>query len=143
MSGKIFNLLLIIVFSFAVGASAQTKKSPVKNNQPYLGCWTGGNTPPTVYRFTATTIKTSITKRNSFRYKEVFRDEEKKIYLLELKETDKQNYLHKFLAIRFIGEESVELKDYETREAFERGEESGRLNVFKEESCRGFSRFFR
>lgn len=140
---KKFIVLPVIIFCLgAVGAVAQAKKS-AKNDQPYVGCWTGGNTPPSVYQFTRTTIKTSVTRRNTFHYKEVSRDEEKKIYLLELKETDKQNYLQKFLAIRFIGAESVELTDYETRQAFETGEQSGKLNVFKEDSCQGFSRFFR
>ena len=145
MSKKFVNLLLMIFCVGLIAVAAQTKK-PTKTaavNQPYLGCWTGGNTPPSVYQFTRTTIKTSVTKRNVFHYKEVFRDEEKKIYLLELKEKDGQNYLDKYLAIRFTGEEGIELKDYETMEAFENGKEGGRLNVFKEDSCRGFSRFFR
>lgn len=145
MLKKLIALLLMIFCPGLIVASAQTKKATKTGvvNQPYLGCWTGGNTPPSVYRFTRTTIKSSVTRRNVFHYKEVFRDDEKRIYLLELKEKDKQNYFQKFLAVRFTGEESIELKDYETRQAFENGEESGKLNVFKEDGCRGFSRFFR
>lgn len=146
MSKKFVVALLLIICANLISVSAQPEKMPAKTTaavQPYLGCWSGGNTPPSVYQFTKTTIKTSVTRRNAFHYQEVFRDDEKKIFLLELKEKDKQNYLQKFLAIRFTGEEGIELKDYETREAFDRGEESGKLNVFKEDGCKDFQKFFR
>ena len=143
MYRKFVTLLLVIFCVGSIAASAQTKKTTRVNKQPYVGCWSGGNTPPSVYQFTRTTIKSSVTRKNVFRYKEVFRDEENKTYLLELREKDKQNYFQKFLAIRFVGEESVELKDYETMEAFKRGEESGKLNVFLEDDCKSMSSFFR
>lgn len=145
MLRKFINLLSIIFCLFTIAVSAQTGKAKMakKNSQPYIGCWSGGNAPPSIYQFTRNTIKTSVTHGKLFHYRQIFSDGERRVYLLELKEKDAQNYLQKFLAVKFTGNDSVELTDYETMQGFEQDRFVGRLNVFKEDDCQSLSNFFR